>query len=132
MLNPRQLTIVNAVPVDSSGAVRATRVENCGESAMTSIPQINKYNRNIAGWNMGIKGENKQHRPDPSNAPKATRALPFRSARNPPTAQDIAPTPMIRNDHSDTERLALCVSLKYSNMTGTNVQNAYSSHMCPK
>ncbi len=41
-----ELTIVNAVPLDAAGALRATRVENRGESATTIIPQkIRKMSR---------------------------------------------------------------------------------------
>ena len=37
--NPIQLTMVRADPTRSCGAVLATRVENCGESPDTTIPQ---------------------------------------------------------------------------------------------
>lgn len=45
---PMQLTIVRAVPLSFFGALFATKVENRGESATTTIPQkikklINKY-----------------------------------------------------------------------------------------
>lgn len=40
--NPIQLTIVNAVPFTSEGALCASKVENNGESAMATIPHIRK------------------------------------------------------------------------------------------
>ena len=39
MANPIELTMVKAVPLHSAGAFFATRVENRGESAMTTNPQ---------------------------------------------------------------------------------------------
>ena len=39
MAKPIQLTIVKDVPLDASGAFWATKVENKGESATTTIPQ---------------------------------------------------------------------------------------------
>ena len=36
---PIQLTMVNAVPLNSAGALFATKVENKGESAITTKPQ---------------------------------------------------------------------------------------------
>lgn len=40
--NPMQFTIVSAVPLNFGMAFCATRVENKGESAMTTMPQNNK------------------------------------------------------------------------------------------
>ena len=37
--NPIQFTIVRAVPLNSGDALWATKVENRGESAMTTMPQ---------------------------------------------------------------------------------------------
>lgn len=42
MENPIQFTIVKEVPLESSAAVCATKVENKGESAITEIPQMNR------------------------------------------------------------------------------------------
>ncbi len=42
MENPIQFTIVSEVPLDSSGALCATNVENRGESAITVTLQTNK------------------------------------------------------------------------------------------
>ena len=39
MAKPIELTIVKAVPLNSDSALLATRVENKGESATTTIPQ---------------------------------------------------------------------------------------------
>jgi len=49
--NPIQLTIVSPVPLNSEGAAAATKVENCGESDMTTIPQIHDNVRNISNGN---------------------------------------------------------------------------------
>ena len=42
---PIDVTIVKAVPVFSTGADCATRVENCGESEATVNPQIRSSNK---------------------------------------------------------------------------------------
>ena len=48
MAKPIQFTIVKDVPLDASGAFWATKVENNGESATTTIPQKNrKINKTI-------------------------------------------------------------------------------------
>ena len=46
MEKPIQFTMVNAVPFNFGMAFCATRVENKGESAMTTIPQNNKNPKN--------------------------------------------------------------------------------------
>jgi ligand-binding sensor domain-containing protein len=65
MENPMQLTTVSEVPLDSSGALWATKVENKGESAMTANPQMNRkvINRMMEGENKK-RGESKQHTPE--------------------------------------------------------------------
>ena len=60
-----QFTRVRDVPLDCSGAFWATRVENKGESAMTTTPQKNR--KAIKAEDDGLdkkKGEAKQHRQD--------------------------------------------------------------------
>ncbi len=62
---PIQLTMVSAVPFTSESALCATNVENKGESAMTTIPQIDK---NISRMTIedcnNMKGERTQLIPD--------------------------------------------------------------------
>ena len=41
--NPIQFTMVSPVPLYSAGAAVATIDENCGESEITTIPQIHKH-----------------------------------------------------------------------------------------
>ena len=65
--NPIEVTMVNAVPLFAAGADCATRVENCGESDTTVIPQINKINKKNAGERLKIKGDNKQQAPEINN-----------------------------------------------------------------
>ena len=68
ILKPIQLTMVREVPLDSSGAFWAIKVENKGESAITVIPQINKKARSkTTEFENKNKGEAKQHMPDKSN-----------------------------------------------------------------
>jgi hypothetical protein len=45
MEKPIQFTIVRAVSLDSSGVFWATKVENNGESAITTIPSSPKSSR---------------------------------------------------------------------------------------
>jgi len=79
MAKPMQLTIVSAVPLILASAFWATRVENIGESAMTTIPQNNKKLTNrISELILKTKGETKQHRHDKSNAKKAVILAPIR------------------------------------------------------
>ena len=56
-----QFTIVNDVPLDASGAFWATKVENRGESATTTIPQKNRKTKRkkMEFWDKK-KGEIKQ------------------------------------------------------------------------
>ena len=60
-----QLTMVSEVPLDSSGALRATSVENKGESATTTNPQKNKNSNNMTNDVLWMKkGERIQQRQD--------------------------------------------------------------------
>ena len=43
-----QVEIVKADPTHSFGAVLAVKVENCGESPTTLMPQINKKMKNFS------------------------------------------------------------------------------------
>ncbi len=68
MENPIQFTIVREVPLDSSGAHWATKVENSGESAITVIPQINRNVMNVkTELENKNRGEVKQHKQDKHN-----------------------------------------------------------------
>ena len=50
ILNPIQVTMVSAVPFDVGGALCATRLENIGESAITTNPQkIRKPTKPVKG-----------------------------------------------------------------------------------
>ena len=69
MENPMQFTIVREVPLDSSGALCATRVENKGESAITTSAQMNKKVKNkTSEFKNKKKGETMQHKKDKHNA----------------------------------------------------------------
>ena len=104
---PIQLTIVREVPLDSSGAFNATRVENIGESAVANQPQKNKKARNKVTESFIInKGEQMQHRQDKLKAMVAIFLGPIYCESNPPVAQDIPPMPMIQKDKSETLKFA--------------------------
>ena len=63
--NPIQLTIVREVPLDSSGALNATSVENIGESAVANHPQKNKNTRkSVRESFIKNSGEQMQHKQD--------------------------------------------------------------------
>ena len=69
-----QFTIVSDVPLDSAGALCATKVENRGESAITTSAQKNKKQINRTGEFENKKsGEIRQHRQDKHNAIVAIR-----------------------------------------------------------
>lgn len=73
MAKPMQLTMVSAEPRDSSGASRATRVENNGESAMTTHPQKDRKVRNAhRDPCVKNKGESRQHKPEKNSAQAAS------------------------------------------------------------
>ena len=108
MEKPKQFTIVSEVPLESSGAFWATKVENKGESAITTSPQKNKKisNKIIESENKK-RGEVMQHKHDENKAivaiflaPKCWESIPLKTHANPPD-------PMIRNDNKGTFR---CVS----------------------
>ena len=65
---PRQVTKVSAVPRFSCGAVCATSAENCGESAITAIPQISMKGRKMAAPVFINSEYTIQQLPDKSNA----------------------------------------------------------------
>ena len=67
--NPIEFTIVNAVPFNSTGAFCATKVENNGESAITTIPQKKRKTSNKI-WELPpiINGDIKLHKPEAANA----------------------------------------------------------------
>ena len=73
---PMELVMVSAVPFDSACAACATKVENCGESAITAMPH-KKNNSKKTGkdaWNSN--GDSKQQMNDMVNAVKAVLPLP--------------------------------------------------------
>src|SRR5882672_12174050 len=103
--NPIQFTMVSEVPRDSSGALRATRVENSGESAITTSPQmIKKTSNKIIESDNRNSGETTQHKHDKNNAIEATLFAPKYCERIPLKTQASPPDAMIRNDHSETLR----------------------------
>ncbi len=80
MLKPILFTMVKAVPRAWDELFCATRVENRGESATTTIPhkrrkQISKISES---WK-NITGEIKQHNPERKSAPAAVFFTPANS-----------------------------------------------------
>src|SRR6478736_4016488 len=101
--NPIQFTIVSDVPRDSSGAFRATSVENSGESAITTSPQTTRKTINkIIESDTRKSGEVIQHKQDKDNAIVATRFAPKYCDKIPLKTQASPPDAMIRKDHSET------------------------------
>ena len=73
IVKPMQFTSIRAVPFVSTGAKRAIKVENKGESAITTIPQ--KTKKAIVRELELLKrknGDSRQHRQDKNNAKVAT------------------------------------------------------------
>ena len=120
-----QFVIVNADPRVSSAAFCATRVENNGESAATTIPQKkrNAIRRKVELPNRKI-GEQMQHKHERSRARVAIRLGPYRNESRPPSTHAGPPAAMITNDSRGMLMLksANCVP-NVANMTGTNAQN---------
>lgn len=65
MENPIQFTMVREVPFDATGALCATRVENKGESAITTSPQKKRNaSSKYKEFPINRSGEAIQHKPD--------------------------------------------------------------------
>lgn len=88
---PKQLTVVSPVAFFSAGTAAATKLENCGESAVTAMPQRHQTSKNGSGGSSKINGEAKQNTPDTANAPTATVPLPNFSAAKPPRHKKVRP-----------------------------------------
>ena len=106
MENPIQLTIVREVPFESSAAFWATRVENKGESAITTRLHMKRKTMNwVAELEKRKNGETRQHKHDMKRAmeaiffvPKCCESIPLKTHAN-------APEAIIKNDNSETLRL---------------------------
>ena len=96
---PMQVTMVKAEPLFSATAVCATMEENCGESATTENPQINRKEKNNTGGNAKLNAANKQQQKEISIAVNATFALPRFIVIYPPATHPTAPTAIMANDH---------------------------------
>ena len=104
--NPIQFTKVKEVPLDSSGALWATKVENNGESAITAIPQRNrKQRKRKVEFEKRKSGEIIQQRQDMNKdkvaiffTPKYWETIPLNTQANPPEA-------IIKNEKRGTLRL---------------------------
>ena len=67
-----QLTSVNPVPFNSAGIALATKLENCGESAVTAIPHKHHPIKNSTGGSWNMNGDKMQKIPEINNEKKAT------------------------------------------------------------
>jgi hypothetical protein len=70
-------------------------VENCGESAITAIPQIIQAAKKSGVANQKIKGEAKQKLPEKAKLIQATFRLPYFCESSPPKMQEMLPTAMM-------------------------------------
>ena len=77
MAKPIQFTMVKEVPLYWGGQVWATKVENKGESATTTIAQKIKYIIKIVVLPNIKKGDSKQQTPDKYSAAFATNSAPY-------------------------------------------------------
>lgn len=103
MAKPMQFTIVNAVPLVSSGAFWATNVENKGESAITTNPQTNKKRINKVGEELDKNnGDIRQQVHDRNNDQVATFFAPKYPESCPPIMHDNAPEAIIKKDVKET------------------------------
>jgi hypothetical protein len=100
--NPMQLTMVNEVPLDLSGACCAINVENNGESAITANPHINKNTINTFNDCMKRKnGETIQHIQEMDNDAMAVFFTPKYCDSIPLHTQAIPPDAMMKNDNKN-------------------------------
>src|SRR3982751_1483097 len=82
--NPIHVTIVRAVPLCATSAEFATIVENCGESAVTAMPQRMIITKKIISDVLINNGESKQQVAEISKAYNATFLLPVNFDNKPP------------------------------------------------
>ena len=103
MEKPMQFTIVKDVPLDSSGAFCATKVENKGESAITTNPQ-KKRNKisSVTELLNNNNGEAKQHRKESKSEMVASFFTLKVCESRPLITQASPPEAMIRNDSNGT------------------------------
>ena len=94
--------MVSAVPFVVASVFCATKVENIGESAITTTPQNAKKPKNIELCAAKNRGEARQQIPEASKAVSATFLLPHCCDRFPPTIHPKLPIPIIKNDQSET------------------------------
>ena len=79
---PTQFTMVSAVPLSFSGTFCATKVENNGESAMTTIPQKSRKRIKSISFSMRKKkGAHKQQAQESIKQLKAIFFVPYFSAK---------------------------------------------------
>ncbi len=96
---PIQFTMVSAVPLSFSGAFCATKVENNGESAMTTMPQKRrKRTSSVSFSTRKMKGATKQQQQESNSAKKAIFFVPYFLASKLPKTQAILPTAIIKKD----------------------------------
>ena len=98
-----QLTNVNEVPLNISGACLATREEKSGESAVPNKPQQNRKIRKTYTELLNRKiGESKQHKPESANAMVAILLAPNFCEIKPAIIQEIPPEAIIKKENNDT------------------------------
>src|SRR5829696_1065844 len=111
MKNPMEVTIVSAVPLYCRIVDCATRVENCGESETTVVPQINKKKRNKGCTRAKLSGAATQQKNDVTIEIKATLLLPILFEMIPPIIQPAQPAAMTKKLHR--EEFTSCPFLLY-------------------
>ena len=99
--------MVKAVPLNSDSALLATRVENKGESATTTIPQKMRNPTKIEFDSIeNNHGDRRQQIQENNKAINAVFFVPTFAAIVAPITQDNPPLPIMTNDQNGTLRLA--------------------------
>ncbi len=100
---PIQFTIVNDEPLYAGTADCATKVENNGESAITTMLQKNKKAKNISGEApYKNRGDNKQQHPESAKAVDAIFFAPNRLESIPLNMHENPPAAIIKKDKRET------------------------------
>src|SRR5512132_1299866 len=105
--NPRQVWMVNAVPMYCGSPSSVIQVENWAESATTLAPQTAAITSNQTGCAPNRAPTIRQQLPLIAMAHDVTVVLPMRSASNPADTQPMAPHPITKNDASSATELIL-------------------------
>lgn len=132
---PIAVCAVSAVPTRRLFAISLSEVEKTPESAMTEPPHTSKNRTKARVGAVKNNGETMQQAALITSAVTAAGLRPKRSDAHPPSRDPARPAiPMVQNATMPVDEAAAsprsCLPARMN--IESQVQRAYSSHMCPK